>query len=361
MLMETLDAVRPSLKLADEFPAQTIPLDTIKEVYRRKGLVKNIHYRPSRQAKIRHRYSLMSDKQKRAYLNAIKKQEYDFDDLNDDEKADVFETAYQFVQYQYVAHKLELAEYRTQSFKLLKARNQITEKGSFPELVDGKSPLETHEAKRITLGSGFRNGEAFQEISFRPAYHSLTDDNYGFLRGAEINFLNTVFRHYDNSNKSVLHKFDLVGIKSISPVDTMFQPISYVIDAHIGREFNPQTQKEGYAFNFKVGGGSVYAFTDQVWGYALVNSYVSYGGFLPHNQWIGVGGTVGVYADFERWRLLTEVEKVFATSTFGERTKYKLEAAYSLERNNALAFEYSYQQNEGKDIEEGLLSFRHYF
>ena len=62
MLMETLDAVRPSLKLADAFPVQTIPLDTIKAVYSRPGLVKSINYRPSRQAKIRHRYKQMNDK-----------------------------------------------------------------------------------------------------------------------------------------------------------------------------------------------------------------------------------------------------------------------------------------------------------
>lgn len=30
--MEVLDAVRPSLKLADDFPVQAIPLDTVKAV-----------------------------------------------------------------------------------------------------------------------------------------------------------------------------------------------------------------------------------------------------------------------------------------------------------------------------------------
>ncbi len=361
MLMETLDAVRPSLKLADEFPLQTIPLDTLKAVYQRKGLVKNINYRPSRQAKIRHRYSLMNPRQRTAYLDAIKRQDYELSGLNNNEKADVLETAYQFVQYQYVAKNLELDAYRTQSFKLLTARNKIKEAGAFPALSEGRSPLKTHEAMRATIGSGFRNGKAFQEISYRPAYHSLTDDNYGFLRGAEINFLNTTLRHYDEQNKTVLQKFDLVGIKSISPIDAMFHPMSYVIDANVSREFDPETEKEGYAFNLKVGGGASYAFSPEVWGYVLGSSYVSYGGFLPDNHWAGVGAAAGVYADFESWRLLAEAEQIWATSKFAARIKYKVEAAYTLDRNNAVALEYHYQQNHGKNLEESLLSFRHYF
>lgn len=83
------------------------------------------------------------------------------------------------------------------------------------------------------IGTGGRNGEAFQEIQYRPAYHSLTDDNYGFLRGAEINFLNATLRHYDNRDKTVLQKLDLVGIKSLSPADLMFLPTSYTIMADI--------------------------------------------------------------------------------------------------------------------------------
>lgn len=361
MLMETLDAVRPELKLADDFPVQTIPLDTIKKVSSRPGLVKNVHYRPSRQAKIRHRFKMMNAVQKEQYLKNIKKPDFEFGDLQPSEQADVLETAYQYVQYQYVAKNLELKEYRQQSFKALKARNKIKVQGSIAELDEGISPLETHEAMRMTIGAGFRNGEAFEEVSYRPAYHSLSDDNKGFLRGAEINFLNTKLRHYNDRDKTVLQSLDIVGIKSVSPLDAMFQPLSYVINADISREFNPESEKEGYAFNLKVGGGAAYAFSDEIWGYVMGSSYASYGGFLPHNQWMGAGAGVGVYADFDSWRLLGEVEKVIATSKFADKVKYRLEAAYTLNRNNALALDYRLDINHGKNLEEGALSWRHYF
>lgn len=361
MLMETLDAVRPELRLADDFPAQSIPLDTIKAVYSRPGLVKSVNYRPSRQAKIRHRYRQMSAAEEEAYFKAIAEQDFSLDNLDGNAKADVSETAYQYVQYQYVAKELELSDYRKRSFKILTARNRLSDKGKMSELAEGHSPLLTHEAMRATAGWGVRNGEAFQEVSYRPAYHSLSDDNYGFLRGAEINFLNAVLRHYDNSHKTVLQEFDLVGIKSISPMDKMFQPISYAIDAKVERLMNPHTENEGYAFTLKVGGGASYALSDAVWVYGMFNNYAAYGGFLPQNQYLGIGAAAGIFADFGRWRLLAEAEKVWATDKIGSAVKYKVEAALTLTRNTALAAEYSYRQNYGRDIDEAVFSGRLYF
>lgn len=361
MLMETLDAVRPSLKLAQKFPVQTIPLDTIKAVYRTPGVVKNINYRPSRQNKIRHRVALMTAEEKQAYYQVLDTQNYAMDGLSETAKVNVAETAYQFIQYQYVAHKLELAEYRRQSFAALRARNALKNAGSIDELKDGKPPYQAHESMRATLGAGVRNGEGFQELSYRPAYHSLTDDNYGFLRGAEINFLNTTLRHYDNSDKYLLQKFELLGIRSVSPIDRMFTPVSFQILADVNRELNPQTEKEGYVANLTVGGGGTYAVAENIWVFGMANAHGAYGGFLPQNQYLGAGLQAGIYADFGRWRILAEAEKIYATAKIGSRQIYKIESAYSLSTNWAVAVQSRYEQNYGRDIEENMLSLRTYF
>ncbi len=361
MLMEALDAVRPSLKLARQFRYQTIPLDTLKAVYDRPGLVKKVNYRPSRQTKINHRFKLMTPVQREEFLKIIRREKANPEQLELQEQADVWETAYQLVQYDYVAGKLELPEYRQRSFEALLGRNRVKTAGKFAEEETGKSPLETHEAKRLVLGTGFRNGEAFQELAFRPAYHSLTDDNYGYLRGAEINFLNAAVRHYDRSDKTVLQKIELAGVRSLAPVNEIFSPVSFQILTDISREMNPKTQEEGYVFNFTIGAGSTWALSENIWAYFMTNTKMSYGGFLPRDQYAGVSGAVGLFADFERVRVLTEAEKVWATARFGEKIRWKAEAAVTLSRNNALAFNYLYEQNRGKNLNESMLSWRTYF
>lgn len=362
MLMEMLDAVRPQLNLAARFPVHAIPLDTFKAAYRADGLVKDINYRPSRQNKIRHRYKMMNEPERQAYLDSIKSGELSLpENLSVLEKADVLETAYQYVQYKYVAGDLEVKEYRKQSFDALRARNGLKEKGLIGELKEAKSPLGAHESMRLVVGGGVRNGESFEEVSYRPAYQSLTDNNFGLPKGAEINFLEGHLRHYDERDKYVLQNFDLLTIRSISPIDAMFQPISFQIKANIERWQNPKTEREGYVGNFSLGSGGAYAFADWLWGFVLVDTKAAYGGFLPHNALMAAGIDCGLLADFDKWKLLAEVEPQLASQKLGNKTTYKAEANYILDTNWSVGGQAVFEDRNGKNVEEFFGGIRYYF
>lgn len=354
MLMEVLDAVRPSLKLAQKFPVQVIPLDTLKAVYNTPDLVKSYNYRPSRQKQIKTRFANMSVGEQKSLLNVIMKK-----NIDDADSTNVLETAYQYIQYQYIAKKIELKDYRKQSFAILKARSKIKSVGEV-EVRANEEPFMAHNSMRVTMGLGARNGDVFEELSYRPAYHSLSDDSYGFLRGAEINFLNTAIRHYDKDDKYVLQKFDLLGIRSLAPIDDMFAPISFQIMANVDRETNKEDD-EGYVANLLAGGGGTYALNDNVWVFAIANMRGAYGGFIPDNQWGGIGANVGILADWGKIRFLAEAEKIWASKKFGNKMIYNFEGSFSLNRNLALAVDYKYEQKYGKDIDESMIALKHYF
>lgn len=363
MIMELLDAVRPELKLADKFPVQAIPLDTFKAVYRKPGMVKGTNYRPSRQAKIIYRVGQMNPPQKKAFLAAIKRKDYSMAGVAEEQQSDVLETVYQYVQYQFVKKELSLAEYRRRSFMGLTVRSRLQDKpAQMDEKPLGKSPLEAHESMRWTVGAGSRNGESFQEIAYRPAYHSLTDNNYGLLPGAEINFLNFRVRHYDNRDKTVLEQLNLLGIKSIAPMNRMFFPTAFHVSVDIAREMRPDDDKEGYVANLKAGGGAAVEIADGVRLFGFGNTYGSGGGLLPNGQYVGIGAAGGVLIDFRYFKLWAEAEKIWATSWFGNKIKYKAEANIPLSTNWGFAAEYRYDDNQkGKNMEEFVVSLRHYF
>lgn len=363
MIMEALDAVRPSLHLADKFPAQTIPVDTIKAVFRSQNIIKSVNYRPSRQAKIIHRAKQMNRQQKRAFIKAIHNQDYSLNNLPDDEKSDVLETAYQYVQYQFVKKEFDLKEYRRRSFMGLMARNKLqNQKAKMTETPKGRSPLKSHEAMRATLGFGKLRGEAFQEISYRPAYHSLTDNDYGLLTGAEINFLNSRWRHYDKSHKTVLSEFNILGIRSLSPINYMFTPTSFNINWDIWRAFNPTDQKEGYATRLHVDGGATIEILPHLWGYINGGVEGAYGGFLPHNAYAGISFAGGAFLHFRDFKLLAEAKQMFGTTWFANTKTYRLEANIPLSTNWGLSGEYKFEDNsKGIDSEEFMTSVRFYF
>lgn len=362
MLMEMLDAVRPSLKLAKKFPVQAIPLDTFKAVYNSPHMVKGINYRPSRQNKIRHRFNMMNDEQKLVYENAIKNKDFNLsENMGDEEKANVLETLYQFVQYQYVAKKLDLKEYRRASFDLLRSRSQLSMVEKFEDPSDAKSPLNAHESMRLVMGGGIRNDEFFEEISYRPAYQSLTDNNWGLPKGAEINFLESKFRHYEDRDKYVLQSMDLISIRSISPADVMFDPLSFQVRANIERWQNPDNEKEGYIGNIIIGTGKTYAFTDWLWGFALANTKIAYRGFLPHNSWLGFGFDIGVLVDYKNWKLIAEVEPQWASQELGQMVNYKTELNYVIDTNWSIGGNVLYEDKYGSDTKELSLGLRYYF
>lgn len=361
LLLENLDAVRPSLKLAEKFPLQVIPLDTMKALQNIPEINKGVNYRPSRQTKIRYRYKLMNEAQKKAYLRAIKKRDYSAGELPNAEKADVLETAYQYVQYQYVAGKTDLLEYRKDSFGLLKERNKLQEKGSIEDLTWNDVPMQGHDSMRAAAAVGWRNGEAFQQFSLRPAYHSWTDDGYGFVKGAEINFLEASLRHYDKSDKLVLHNLDILSLRSIAPIDEMFAPTSFQVLWNIGRDYNPQSGKEGYVTALKTGGGATLRLTDEIMAYAMINGAAGYGGFIDKNVYGAASGEAGILAVYDKWRLWAKAEKIYASVKWKSQMVYYAEGTYSLSRNWTLAGSYKYEQNYGRDVEESLLGVRRYF
>ena len=96
--------------------------------------------------------------------------------------------------------------------------------------------------------------------------------------------------------------------------------------------------------------------------YAMLNNHAAYGGFLPHNQYLGLGAAGGVYITRGDFRFLAEAEQVWATTNYGSKIKYNLEAAYAMSTNTALSVQYKYEQNRGRyDVDETMAALRLYF
>ena len=255
----------------------------------------------------------------------------DLSSLNEEEQADVLETAYQYVQYKYVDGDLELADYRKKSLKLLMARSKIVnQRQYFDELKEGENPVEAHKAKQVGAIFGYRNGEGFQEIGFKPVYTSLLDDSYGLLKGAEINLLEGKIRHYDSRNKWEISEFNLLSIKSLAGADAMFAPLSYDIKFGYRELFDAKTGDDRGAVMLETGVGQSYALTKNTLLYAMSVPNVAYGGDLHDNGYLGIGFKGGVYYNFDKIRLNLNAMQNFTTSDAARGQTYQAEGAYGL-------------------------------
>lgn len=360
MILEILDAVRPSLKLAQDFPTWTIPLDTIKAINKR-GIVKQTNYRPSRLKKIKNRLEQMNKKQYKAFLKIAKDENADISDLSEQEKSDVLETAYQYVQYQYIAKKLELKDYRKKSLRILKERNKNKAGQTFDDLKEGNNPNFSHDSKQIAFFFGTQNGKAFEEFALRPAYHSLTDNPFGYLNGAGINFLQTYIRHYDKGDKYVLEKLSILELDSFSPIDRAFVAPSYRIKLDEIRDENLKTKKQGYVLQGEVSGGGTFELGKNSWVYVLSSVDGAYGGFLKDNAWVGVSGAAGLLLSFEKIGFQAELKKTLATQKHASVFKQSALVNYHIFKNTDIEAVFERKTCSSKSRTEIKIGLKQFF
>ena len=359
MVLELIEAVRPEIDLTSQYKNMwVIPLDTLKTILQEQNLVNETNYRPARLTKIKHSLQNMSDEQYKAFLNGVKKYDYEMPELTEKEQAEVLETAYQYFQYNYVEKRLELAEYRKNSFAVLRKRSQLPEtklQGDF----EGENPAYSHDSMQISLGVGVYNKKSYEELVIRPAYTALTDSSYGLVKGAEVSVLKSVWRYYNQKHRAVLQSFQPLNILSIVPADEVFSPISYSTNVEIKREFKPENEQEGYVGDLGLGIGRTYGFGQNLKGYGLVEVRGQYGGMIAHNYWLGLAPRAGIYADFEDLRFHLWARQTFASRKFGERLEYLVEVAYGLNKNLSVALRYFAAHNEHKNQEDYSVNLRY--
>lgn len=362
ILLLMLEAIRPELDLSSDFGFYVAPLGTLKKVDSVDGFIKGANYRPSRQSKLNHRAEQMNGNQYEAFIDIIKRDEFDLSKLSDDEKSDVLETAYQYVQYRYVEGGLELKDYRKKSFKLLQERSKIANnKLFFEELKDGENPIKAHEPKQLSLSIGFRNGEAFEEIGCKPLYNSLMDNSYGLLKGAEINLFEGKLRHYDKDDKYVLDEFNLLGIRSLSGTNEMFSPFSYDIKFGYKEVFDAKKDEDSGALVLDLGVGQSYAITKNTLLYVMSVPNAVYGGGLHNNGYLGFGFKSGFYYNNENVRLLAEAEQNFTTDDTARGQTYMVEGAYGLSKNVMVYGKYQMFNSSIYDDEELMFGLKFNF
>ena len=360
MILELLEAVRPSLELSKNYNVYAIPLDTLKTVREVPGLVGEINYRPARYTKIKHQLKQMTPEQYAAFRKGIKDHDYDMPNLSETEQRQVLESEYQYYQYKYTKRDMELKEYRKNSFAVLRRRSQLP--AAEESKPTGTDPSLSHGSYQLAFGGGVYNHKSFEQFIIRPAYTGITDNNEGLIRGAGIRVMETIWRYYNQSHKFVLQRFTGLAIYSLVPADRVFSPYTYKTDFSLVREYNPQNQDEGYVGNIEFGIGKTLGLSERFWLYGLINAHGQYGGVIPDNYWLGVAPEVGIYADFSPLRFHLAAEDTFATARFGKRLQYKADVALGLTQNWSLNFEYTAAHNKrGHNQEEWLTSVKFAF
>ena len=244
VLLSLLDVARPELDLAGEFDGWVTPVDTIKAIMRRQGLVDKITFLPSLRTKLEKAIAISSSEEvKLAKKIASPKTDIDYIDnesLSLSEQARVLDLSTEYLSYILPDKHLGFEDYREHVLKLLIKRSKIdvttepiAEKIRVPEI----RPDQGHESSKLNVSAGHYAGQFFYDLKFNFAYHELLDPQGGFQKGSELLFFNTTLRYAPKNNELELNKFVPLQLKSFTPINQMLTPISWKISTGIERKF----------------------------------------------------------------------------------------------------------------------------
>ncbi|MFN8391496.1 MAG: DUF4105 domain-containing protein [Bdellovibrionota bacterium] len=340
-LLSLFDAVRPELKLSDQFPLWAIPSDTVRAVARTPGLVKKAVYRPSNSTIVKARIAGLPREQQLEAL-ALSRGDLQPDDptvvsLPEETRARVLELAFDYLNYRRLSGKAQSDEVPSVGRSLLLARSRI--KADIPPLevpTPVVHPEQGHDTSRFRVSGGFQDGRAYSLYDYRPAYHDLLDPQAGYTSGAELKFFGLALRQ-DEGDSVRISDFTPLAIRSLSPRDDFFKPISWKVDFGIRRQELPG-RKHGILLTQGEGGAGVsYAPLPGLLVFALGETTLEYTTDYEDDYALGVEPDIGAYVDVsDNARVgLRGTSKHFFLGEEHREQQVSLESRYQLGRWSA--------------------------
>jgi hypothetical protein len=310
MLLFLLEAARPELRLAESYWERrsfwVIPVDTIATI-RQAGLITDVTYRPAQATRIRHRASLLTEKDRQQAFSVAMQQEPPHSPApwqNSLEKQrQILDLAAEYVQYRYSRQVLPPEEFRPKFLSILKVRSQLGPGEIDAEkILPPEQPEAGHEAGRISFGGGDEGHGPFLELSWRPAYHDLLDPDEGYTQGAQINFFSLKTRYRLDHQDFRLQSFRPVDILSLAPRDLFFKPVSWKVNIGIER-IRLADESEPLAFTLNTGGGLAWELPAETLGYLMADAQVNATDKLQDNVELGGGVSIGAISRLHpRWK-----------------------------------------------------------
>jgi len=297
-LLFLFDIARPSLRLVDAARPWVIPVDTVR-LLEENGVIDDAAYRPSKATRTTWIIDHMAPGEK-VLAERLLKGELAADavgksDLDAEAEVRVLDLAIETLELQYLKYEVERPEYRKRYLALLQQRSYLSpEIEAVPAMPVPTRPDKGHGSYRLSLQSGEVEEESFVEIRLRPAYHSLLDDDAGYLAGSQIDFLNIVGRYYTEPDKSRLHAVDLVSIVSLAPRHRFYKPISWKLQTG----FKRQVFADGVdrmLFNINPGGGFTFG-SGHLLTSIMLETDLQFSRYYRDDAVLGFGGSVGLLA-----------------------------------------------------------------
>jgi hypothetical protein len=342
-LLGLLEAARPNTYLRQDFPVYVIPTDTLRRVLAEKNILTQLVYRPASGTTLAYQA-----RNNRPEINQTAKKlaqipDIDLGHLSTLEQARSYELAYDYLYYQFLAHKTDkdTANARLRQLLLKRSQYQLPDQRQNPPrpAVD---PASGHATTRLMLGLGQVQQQDVIYAEWRPAYQDLLDSDDGYRRGAAIDFLRLNIGYNLSEDKPKLFNFTLLNIDSLATGHDFIRPLSWSFalgaeQAALDYQGQFSKNEQHTVAYIRGGAGLSTQFNSDNWlCYSLAQGNLQAGKALEAGWRVGAGAKLGCRHQSAYGQLLTEIQAMYyndhqhlqTTSSFGYQ--FNINHQYSL-------------------------------
>jgi len=372
-LLALLEVARPGLRLTPEYPAWVIPVDTLRTVADREGLLAEPTYRPSPATRIRYGSSMLS-RDERNLARDIARGRVPVDAgsveaLEPSTRVEVLSLAYTYLRYLYLGKDVTREDSAPRSRKILVALSEV--EGAEPPReppVPHARPEDGHPIARFGFGAGVRDDEPFVEVSLRAAFHSLSDPSGGYLPGANLDLVRSALRFEPERNELRIEEVALLDVRSLTPRDAFLRPISWTF----GTGLRTRLLTDGSGDGLDPGGvgylrgsaGLAYEPIDGLLVYGLTGVAIEVAPALDRDYAVGPSGEIGMIVDLLDARSRTHVSLEALPYLAGDTTtsgRASVEQRFTISNRTAFVFDVGVEHAYGETRFDAMLSWRAYF
>jgi hypothetical protein len=342
-ILRILEASSPRLNLIKHLPStHTIPIDTVRALYKQADLVESFDLRPSLRKKVARRFSLLAPEEIETVKQSVedlREKKLEPENLSVLKNTSQVDAALDYFDYK----NAKLAGANEKEFEALKRpllirRSQLKDPPTPLNFTDEVPPHKFHPSGMVSLGGGVQaNDNPFVAFRFKPALHDLIDPHQGFDFSSEINFLDSEFRFLQKDNDkwtAKVHKVDIVRVGVLTPMDQIDMKAAWRFNTGLQPFAQKKSQRESSIFFALAPGLSVYTPWTQQKSitYFLLHSEVNQLSSLNHDAAVRMGPTVGALTSLtSHFKIALDFKYLFDyqfTSHWDEMALLRLQAQY---------------------------------
>jgi len=278
------------------------------------------------------------------------------------EKIRLLDLSAEYLKYRYTQGEIPQDRYRKTLLEVLGARSRLGTGEPVPDPVAPPRPDEIQEAGRITPGTGFRGGDPFLEIGYRPVLSDLLDAEFAAGQGARIEFLNTRIRYYPDDRRLALENLDLIHIHSVSPRNRFFRPVSWKFNLGLHQALR-KNGDESSVVEFNTGGGMAYSAGFPGTWFGFLEPRIQAGETLEKGYAAGIGVSAGLLTSVAKgWKSLVYARHTyFPAGDDHQHSEVFCSQHLRLSRNHALELDLHWENAYDRGVLETALQWHIFF